>query len=163
MHAARAVLWATAVAIVALALATGPLLGLLSVPAGGLSGGETPGSGTANVTVLSAPDRATLSAGTYGDVYYLTVPPTTVSVSNVSGSPYLTVSAEVEEVWISRTSVYRLRPGERSDRALSMGRATFDDVTVDNETIPGRLSVSLHDGDGITVIYDEPLDVEVEG
>lgn len=148
-------------AIVVLALATGPFVGLLSVPEGGFGSQGAPGSGTANVTVVSTPERATLEAGQYGDVYYLTVPESVVAVSNVTGAPYLTLSVDVDDIWISRTTIHSLTPGQSGDYRVSVGRASLEDIAPDTQTLPGRLRISIHDRRGTTVIADEPIEVGV--
>lgn len=161
MNPDRLAVLGTAVGIVVLTLATGPHVGLLTVPEGGFGAGETPGSGHADVTVVSVPDRGELAAGEYGDVHYLTVPDPTVRVSNVSGGPYVTLSVEVDGIWVSRTTVHTLRPGYAGPRNLSLGRAAIEEVSVQNETLDGHLRITLYDDRGSTTVHEEQIVVEV--
>lgn len=163
MQPDRVGVMATAAIVVVLALATGPLVGVLAVPKGGLGGGATPGSGSADVAVVSAPDGAVLEAGEYGELHYLTVPATTVSVSNVSGAPLLTASLDIDEIGWSRSSVFRLSPSNDGTRTYRLEGGSVESADLDRGSYDGRLRFVLRDDDGRTVIYDEPIVVEVTG
>lgn len=163
MRTDRVAAFGTAATIVLLVLATGPQVGLLSIPEEGLAGGPAPGSGSATVSVIDAPDRAELAAGRYGDVHYLSVPPTTVRTSNVTGAPLLTASIEVEALGFSRSSVYTLQPEGPATRTVSIERAALEAATVDEATYDGRLRLVVRDDSGSETIYDEPVAVEVSG
>lgn len=161
MHADRAGLYGATVVIVLLAAATGPAVGLLPVPEGGFGAGEPPGSGTADVTVVASPDRAQLTAGDYGDVYYLSAPETDVRVANVTGKPYLTLSIDVDDVWVSRTTVHSLPAGQSGSRSLSLGRTPIEDLDVGGETLEGHLTITLHAAGETRTLHEEPIVVEV--
>jgi hypothetical protein len=162
MERSRAAVYATAAVIVLVTVASGPLVGAVTVPEGGVSG-PAPGTGSATVSVVSMPDRATLEPGQYGtDVYYLEVPDAAVDVSAVTGQPVLTYSLSVPELK-SRSSVFFLRPGEQGRTELSMDRLSFDPGAVDRERYTGQLRLVLRGSGGETTLYREPVVIEVTG
>jgi hypothetical protein len=162
MERSRAAVYATAAVILLVTVASGPLVGAVTVPKGGVSG-PAPGTGSATVSVVSMPDRATLEPGQYGtDVYYLKVPDAAVDVSAVTGRPVLTYSLSVPELK-SRSSVFFLRPGEQGRTELSMDRLSFDPGAVDRERYTGELRLVLRGSGGETTLYREPVVVEVTG
>jgi|GEM_PF-2513551 len=159
----RVAVWGTTAVIVALTLATAPSVGVLSVPAGGVGSGPALGSGSADVVVHSTPDRATLRAGDYGDVYYLSAPPATVTPSNVTGAPILTASIDVDGLGYSRSSVFVLDATRGDRQRVQIERAPLNSTQIDRSTYDGRYRLVLHDDAGRTVIVDEPIVVEVTG
>ena len=162
MERSRAAVYATVAVIVLVTVASGPLVGAVTVPEGGVSGPD-PGTGAATVSVVSVPDRATLEPGEYDtDVSYLEVPDAVVDVSAVTGTPVLTYSLSVPELK-SRSSVFFLKPGAEGRMELSMDRLSFDPDTVDREQYTGRLRLVMRGADGEQTLYERPIVVEVEG
>lgn len=155
MDPGRATVAATVAVIAGLALATGPTLGVLSIPE---AGPDDFGGGTATVDVWTVPDRATLNPAEYADVYYLDVPDATFVASNLSGTPILTVSVYVRELGISPSNVYT---PDRGPARYGVERVPIDAERVDRETYQGRLVVVLRDSTGERVLYDAPILVEV--
>lgn len=144
-------------------VATGPHLALLSIPEGGLGGGATPGSGSANLTVLSAPDSATLEAEEYGEVHYLRVPETTVAVSAVTGAPLLTLSIDIPALGFRRSSVFTVGKTGGQTRTFGVERVAIESDRLDQSTYEGTLLIVLRNDDGRTVLYEDDVTVEVEG
>jgi hypothetical protein len=160
MERSRVAVYATVAVIVAVTVASGPLVGAVTVPEGGVSG-PAPGTGNATVSVVSMPDRVTLEPGAYDtDVYYLEVPDAVVDVSAVTGKPVLTYSLSVPELK-SRSSVFFLQPGEQGRTELSMDRLSFDPAAVDREQYTGELRLVLRGSGGKLTLYSEPVVVEV--
>jgi len=155
------VLWESEDPDVAL-IASGPLVGAVTVPEGGVSG-PAPGTGTATVSVVSVPDRATLEPGAYDtDVSYLEVPDAVVDVSGVTGKPVLTYSLSVPELR-SRSSVFFLEPGAEGRTELSMDRLSFDPGAVDRERYTGQLRLVMRGSGGERTLYEGPIVIEVGG
>lgn len=162
MRLDRAAAYGCAAVIVLLALTTGPHVGLYSVPAGGMGGnGPALGSGSADVTVLEAPERAELEAGEYGDVHYLSVPPVSVRTANVTGAPLLTASIGVDDLGFSRSSVFTLQPGDRQTREITTDRVALENETIERSTYDAHLQLVVRDDEGKRTVYDEPIVVEV--
>lgn len=158
MESARAAVVASVAVVVALALATGPHVGLLPVPTGGFGGDVN--TGTATVEVRSVPDRATLTPAEFADVYYLEVPDSTLAVSNVSGSPTLSVSLYVRDLGTSPGTVYALESGTGR---YGIDREPLDARGIEDRSYRGRLVIVLRDAGGEAVVYDAPIEVEVVG
>jgi hypothetical protein len=160
MERSRAAVYATVTLIVVVTVASGPLVGAVTVPEGGVSGPD-PGTGNATVSVVSVPDRVTLEPGAYDtDVYYLEVPDAVVDISAATGKPVLTYSLSVPELR-SRSSVFFLRAGERGQKKLTMDRLSFDPAAVDQERYTGELRLVLRGSGGEVTLYSEPVTVDV--
>ncbi len=162
MEWSRVAVYATVAVIVVVSVASGPLVGAVTVPEGGVSGPD-PGTGNATVSVVSVPDRVTLEPGAYDtDVYYLEVPDAVVDVSAATGKPVLTYSLSVPELR-SRSSVFFLQPGERGRQKLPMERLSVDPAAVDQERYAGELRLVLRGSGKEVTLYSEPVVVEVGG
>ncbi len=160
MERSRAAVYATVAVIVLVTVASGPLIGAVTVPEGGVSG-PAPGTGNATVSVVSMPDQVTLEPGAYDtDVYYLEVPDAVLDVSAVTGKPVLTYSLSVPGLK-SRSSVFFLQSGEQGRKELSMARLSFDPAEVGKEQYTGELRLVLRGSGGELTLYREPVVVEV--
>lgn len=146
-----------AVALVCFAAATGPAVGLVAVPD---PAPAALGTGDATVEVVSAPDTASLEAGTYSDVYELAVPAVVVQVSAVSGTPTLTASVDLPRLGFSRSSVYAVRSTGR--RAIPVRPTTLDAARIRNDSYAGRLRVVLRGDAGETILVERAIRIEVE-
>lgn len=149
-----------ATVILVFSLLTGPSLGLISVPS---SKPMALGTGTATLTIQSTPDVATLDGSTYTDVHRINVPPVIVTVSNVSGSPLLTLSLDIDELNYSRGSVYTLSGGMNGRHSFAIQQASLDSDQVQNRSYDGRLRIVLRDDSGKTVLAERNVTVEVTG
>ena len=147
--------------ILALTLATGPVVSLIAVPEGGAGATGGLGNGTASVSVVEAPDRAELVAGDYGNVHYLQVPESTVVARNVTGSPLLTASINIDSLGYSRSSIFVLRETEDGAQTVEIERAPLNSTRIDRGIYEGRYQLVLRDDTGSTVVYDEPITIEV--
>lgn len=121
--------------IVALTLATGPV-GPLDVETESDSGGlDDPGSGTATVEILSEPDAVTMEASDDGqDLFYLSVPATTVRTSNVSGNPILSYTIALKGSGLSTDSLEFLGELDEGTLELTIDRRTYQSYEVENVT-----------------------------
>jgi hypothetical protein len=156
----RAAVYALVAVILLTAVATGPLVGAVTVPEAGVTGAD-PGTGAATVEVVSVPDRVTLEPGEYDTgVYYLEVPDAVLDVSAVSGKPVVTYSLSVPELR-SRSAVFFLGPGEEGRKQLSMERLSFAPSEVERDRYTGQLRLVLRDGGGERTLYEAPVVVEV--
>lgn len=163
MRPDRLAVFSTVCLLVLVTLATGPQLGLLSVPEGGLGGADDPGTGSADLEVVSAPERATLEADEFGDVHHLTVPETTVAVSNVTGAPLLTLSVDLPDLGYRRSSVFAIPSRQGPTQSYAVERAALESDRLDRDAYEGILRIVLRDDAGRTVVYEEPITVEVVG
>ena len=163
MRRDRLAVYGTVGIILALTLATGPVVSLLSVPEGGAGATGGLGNGTASVSVVEAPDRAELVAGEYGNVHYLRVPESTIVATNVTGSPLLTASIDVDSLGYSRSSIFVVRETRDGTQTVEIERAPLNSTRIDRTVYEGRYQLVLRDDTGRTVVYDEPITIEVTG
>lgn len=162
MHPDRLAVFSAAGLLVLVGVATGPQLALISIPEGGLGAGPDPGSGSADLEVISAPERAAFEADEYGDVHFLNVPDTTVAVSNVTGAPLLTLSLEIPALGFQRSSLFTV-DGSRHTGTYGIERVAVDSGRLDQDVYDGIFRMVLRDDDGRTVVYEHRITVEVEG
>jgi hypothetical protein len=158
MHRYRSLVSLVAAVIVLVSLLTGPSLGLIAVPS------DEPtelGTGSATLAVESMPDSATLRADSYTDVHRLDVSPPVLSVSDVDGSPLITVSITVDRLDFSQGSVYTLEPGMDGHHSFPIRRTSIDSAEIDAEAYAGRVRVVLRDESGRTVLAERNVTVEV--
>lgn len=147
--------------VVLVAVLTGPHVGLLSVPPGGLGGSDDPGTGFATVSVVSTPENASLDAETYGDVHYLRVPDANVEMSRVEGAPLLTLSLDVPALGYQRSSVYTIGERGRDTRSYGVSRSAIESDRIDQRVYEGSLRIVLQDDRGRTVVYEGPITIRV--
>ena len=135
---------------------------LWTVPAQG-SGQAPLGSGSASVSVVSAPENATLDPGRQGgDVYYLNVPDSEVQISQLRGNPLLTYTIDIDGLGYSRSSVTGLAPVGEGAASLSLSQDTLNAGRLEQDQYDATLRIVLR-GDGEEqVLYDQPVTVEVE-
>lgn len=134
---------------------------LWTVPAQG-SGQPPIGSGSASVSVVSAPDRATLDPGRQGgDLYYLNVPDTEVEIAQLRGNPLLAYAIDIDKLGYSRSSVTGLATAGDGSASLSLSQDTLDGERLTQDQYDGTLRLVLR-GDGEErVLYDRDITVEV--
>jgi hypothetical protein len=160
MTSGRAVVLAAVGAIVLVTAASGTPL--WTVPEKGA--GQAPlGEGTASVSVVSAPEQATLEPGRQGgNVYYLRVPDTEVEVSQLRGNPLVSYSIDIDGLGYSRSSVTGLGTVGDGTARLSLSEDTLDGNRLEQTEYDGRLRLVLRGDGGEQVLYDEPITVEVQ-
>ncbi|WP_340100243.1 hypothetical protein [Salinibaculum salinum] len=122
------------------------------------------GQGSASVSVVSMPDTATLDPGRQGgDVYYLRVPDATVDVSQLRGNPILTYSIDIDGLGYSTSSVNALANTGEGQTSLSISDVALEEDRLTQDRYEGELRLVLR-GDGEeTVVYSEPITIEVTG
>jgi len=115
---------ATALVLVGLALATGPLVGL-SVTA---EPGPAPDAGTGSIdaTVAGTPDAVRIERGDYGaDVAHLEAPPVVLRVASVDGQPTVGYEVAIPGLDYSRTTQWVFDPSLTGRQELRLRRATL--------------------------------------
>jgi len=160
MNPGRAVVLVAASVVVLVTAASGTPL--WSVPDRGA--GQAPlGEGTASVSVVSAPERATLDPGRQGgNVHYLRVPDTEIEVSQVRGNPLVSYSIDINELGYSRSSVTGLGTVGTGAVRLSIARDALDGARLEQEEYDGRLRLVLRGNGQERVLYNQPITVEVQ-
>jgi len=146
MDVPRAVVLATAGAVVFLALLTGPA-GPLTVPADGSFGADL-ATGNATVADVEFPDDPTIASGQYeAGQFVLRVGDVAVRVSDVTGRPLLVYKLDVRGLDYTRSSLTVLEPGMEGRRTVPLSRATLEESAVERDTYAGELRLVLR-GDG---------------
>jgi len=160
MDLSRVAVYATVAFLVGAAVASGPLVSAVSVPAGGLTGPD-PGTGDATVTVVSEPGDAAIERGEFDTgAYYLDPPTLVVDLEAVSGQPILTYSVSIDGLQTS-SAVYFVT-GENSGRLeLTVDEEAFDPDEITEETYSGEVRLVVRAGDAERTVYREPITVAV--
>lgn len=160
MTPGRAVVFAAAGLILLTTIASGTPL--WTVPEKGA--GQAPlGQGTASVSVVSAPERATLEPGRQGGgVYYLRVPDTEVTVTQLRGNPILTYTIDVDQLGYSRSSVLGLAETGGGQVRLSLAQDAMDGDQLTRESYDGELRLVLRGNGEKTVVYEKGITIEVQ-
>lgn len=130
----------------------------------GASPSPTPGAGTADVTVESAPaDEVTLTRGMFGSgTYHFEAPPAYVTPEHVDGNPVVKFALDVPALNHVDSTVYELR-GRTGDRiALSFTEDELSPKRVTEDEYEATLSIWLQeDGGQFTTLYQRQITVEV--
>ena len=157
MDSPRAVAIATAILILGITLATGPLLGL------SLTSDDTgvePGSGTIDSTVVSTPETATLEAARFGiERYYLRAPPVELLIAEVTGQPTVAYEIEIEDIGSTRSSIEFLDSSIDGTYHLEFEDADIDADRVASDEYDATLRVVVTD-EGRTLVETE-IEIEV--
>lgn len=151
-----------AVALVGLALATGPPVGL-SVTA---EPGPTPdaGTGTIDATVTGTPDVVRIEGGDYGaDVAHLVAPPVALRVRSVTGQPTVGYEVAIPGLDYSRTTQWVFDPSLTGHQELRLRRATLRPDRIDGDGYDATLRVFVRDGAGERDLVVADVRVEVSG
>jgi len=157
----RGIAYATASLIILLTLASGPLVGFVTIPEPGTS--SPPGTGNATVSVTSAPETVALDRGQHGaGLYYLEVPDTTIEISELQGNPILDYSIGIEELGYRRGSVVFLESVGNGTKSVQLERANFEQSRINQDQYEGQLQLTLR-GDTETVLLNRTVTVEVTG
>lgn len=146
MELAGALPVATVALIAVVAVLSGPLGPVDLTTASACSGatGETafPGDGTATVTLLSAPDRATITRSSFGAaVWRLDLPPATVNVSDVSGRPTVSYRLSIPELGRTVGTTAVLSRCATGAQELALDRSTFEPDRIDDDRYDATLYV----------------------
>lgn len=160
MNRARALVYATAAAILAVTLLSGPAIGLvdLTTPRYDMAG---LGEGDATVDRVDAPASVSIEREYQSATYYLDVPDARIHVSSISGKPTVAFGVEIPEFGYSRSTTHFLSEGQTGWVELSILSDTFSYDVSPSEEYEGRLSIVLRTGDGKSVLYNESVIVEV--
>ena len=134
---------------------------LFSLPEGGF-GADSPGQGTATVTVVSVPDRVTVEAGRQGgNVYYLRVPDAEVDVVDLRGNPILDYSVDIQALGFKRSSVHLLGSAGEGRLSVSLSETTLDPGQFEREAYDARIELVVRGSEGGRTIYAGNATVEV--
>ncbi|MCY4731531.1 hypothetical protein KY092_13305 [Natronomonas gomsonensis] len=159
MRSDRAVVAATIAVVIGVSVASGPLVGLSLTDEQSFA----PGSGTANVTVETVPDTATLTQSNYGSgPYTLRLDPARIRVSTVSGQPTIAYELAVEGLNHSRTSVTFLDDGYEGRYDLAFSPSTIAPDRVDETRYDGMVRVYVYDERSDRLLVERNVTIEVK-
>lgn len=162
MDAPRAVVYATVALILGVTLASGPLVGAVDFTTE-REESFAPGTGHADVTVTSVPDRASLEKGQFGSgAYYLRVPDATVRIAAIEGQPMLVYKVRIPDLGFTRGTTHFLDGTVDGEMALSMEETTLDPDEIDREAYAAELVVLVRGGEAEDVLYRGNVTVSVE-
>jgi hypothetical protein len=164
MDVAHWSVYAVIALIVGVTLASGPLVGAVDLTHERPEEAFSPGSGSANVTVLSLPERATLTKGKYGaGSYYLEVPDATVRIDSLSGQPMVVYTLRIRELGYTRSTTHFLEAGMEGSQPLNIERGTLSPDRIAKNVYAGELLVEVRDDAGERIIETRNVTVEVRG
>lgn len=158
METARVAVYSTALLIVVLTLASGPLIGVLEPPQAD-STAEL-GTGNATISVVSFPESVTLDAGQGTNSYYLNVPAATVEATDVRGNPILDYSISIDGMGYSRGSIHLLGDLGNGTHSIVLDRTTLEPDKVGSGEYVGELELTLR-GDTERTVFNRTVTVEV--
>jgi hypothetical protein len=167
MTSERQAVWTVVAVIIAGALLSGPMVAGVDLSPEAEAGAETgpaPGTGTATVEVVTAPEVATLRKGSFGAdaPYTLRVPDATIRLSNVTGGPLLVYKLRIRGLGYSRGTTHFLDEAAAGQRSVSLKKTTLD-TTPTQEQYQAELLLLLR-GDGPErTLYRGTVTVEVGG
>lgn len=160
MQASQWAVWATVAVVIAVTVASGPLVGAVDL-AHRTGPTVPPGRGTAAVHLVDAPRTATLEAGDFGSgTYHLVGSPARVRVGDVRGDPVLEYVVRVPGIGL--TDVHEYHPRETPHRTVDLRYRPVEvsPRLVGNDTYAGTLEVRLQ-ADDYRLLYEGDLTVEV--
>lgn len=164
MRVRRGAVYGAITIITLVTLLSGPLVGavdLTSEPDTGIT--DDLGNGSADVSVLSFPETASISEGRFGsEQLYLRVPDATYRLSNVSGQPSIEYTLLLEENYYSTSTTSFVTAAEEGRRTASLDRVTFQRSELQRDRYNATLSLVLRANGNETVIREERFVVEVE-
>lgn len=123
-----------------------------------------PGSGTAVVSVDSAPaDDIRFVEGRFDSgTYHLDAPPATVTADSVQGNPLVKLTLDIPALGHTDTTLYELHGREGDALALSFTNAEFSPRRVTESEYDATLGIWLHESGGaFTALYQERVTIEV--
>jgi len=165
MEPHRIAVYATVAVVVAVAVASGPLVGAVDLTrertGSGDAGAGVPGEGSVDVAVESLPDTATLDRGAYGaGAYTLRVPDARVRLANVTGQPMVVYKIELRALGYSRGTVHFVTADNAGQFTLGLDRDSLAPDDIDRERYEGRLTVLVR-ADGERIVERRTVTVHV--
>lgn len=162
MNRPRALVYATAMVILGVALLSGPAIGLVDLTT---SRYDMTGIGEGNATVdaIDAPASASIEREYQSETQYLDVPDARVHFASISGKPTVTYGLEIPAFNYSRSATYFLNGDQTGWVALSLRTDTFSKRVAPSEEYRGELSLVMRTSEGESVLYNESITVEVTG
>lgn len=113
------------------------------------AGDVFPGDGNASVAVERAPTTGTLSQARFGaSAYHLTVPPATVTVSDVAGRSTLTYKIRILDLSTELGSTTVLSPCTTGDHQLVIPDASFREEEIRQDSYDATLFVIYRGTEG---------------
>lgn len=159
MRSDRAVVAVTVAVLIGVTVASGPLVGLSLTDERSFA----PGSGTANVTVGTVPETATLTRANYGSgPYTLRLDSARIRVSAVSGQPTVAYELAVDGLNHTRTSVTFLDESYEGRYDLAFAPSTISPDRVDGERYDGTVRVYVYDERSDRLLVERDITVEVK-
>lgn len=145
---ARASVWTAVGLILAVTLVSGPLVGAVDLTHE-RENEAAPGSGSANATVVSVPDRVVLDKGAYGSgSYYLQVPDAVVNLTHVSSQPLLVYKLYIRELGYSHGTTHFLSPRNEGRMSVSLSRDALAPEEIQQDRYRGELLLLVRDDSG---------------
>lgn len=155
--------YVTVALIAGIALVSGPLVGAVDFTHE-REKTFAPGTGSADVTVLSTPERVRLDRGSFGSgAYYLQVPAAEVRVRTVTGQPMLAYKVRIPDLGYTRSTVHFLDGDTEGRMTVSLETDSLAPEEIDRESYSGEIVVLVRADDGDEVLYRGPVTVEVTG
>jgi hypothetical protein len=163
MDPARAAVALAVGIILALTLASGPLVGAVDFSQERYST-EGLGQGNATVSAVELPSTVTFEQGRYGaGAYNLRVPDARIRLEDVRGKPTVAYTVEVDELAYSRSTTSFLSPDSEGWLTLSIDQKPFDPSEIQNDSYQGRLEIVLRGSGNETLLGAKNVTITVDG
>lgn len=159
MNLPRIVVIGTIMLILGVIIASGPIVGLTL-----LTEAEDfePRGGTMNVTVVSAPEKATLEAAKYSvEGYHLRAAPIEMHIHDVVGQPTVSYDIIIHELNHTRSAVTFFDSSLIGDYHLKFSSTTLDSDRINQDEYTGILKVVILNDEDIRTLFVTDIRIEV--
>jgi hypothetical protein len=160
MDPVRTAGYGTLAVIIAISLASGPLIGAVDLTREPSLSGL--GTGSLTVTTASVPDTATLTRESPdAAVYRLDVPDATVTIATATGRPVLAYRVRIAGLAYTRTTVHFPSAGATGRTRVAFADDSFLSDRVGAARYDGSVRLVLRTNDTERTLANGSLDVEV--
>lgn len=162
MDPARTVAAVAVGVILAVTLASGPLVGAVDLTPAAEDPG-TPGTGTVSLTVVSVPETATLDRGEFGSAtYQLRMADATVDVARITGAPQVRYKLKIPAMGYTRVTTTVLDEEDTGRLAISFESTELPPEEVAQDRYAGEVILVTYDDDGLTTHVEKNVTVVVQ-
>jgi len=159
MESSRVVVAVVAV-VVATTAVSGPLVAGVSLASD--SQPQIGNDGTLTVDSVSLPSAATIERASYGAAnYYLLVPPATVEIGSISGTPTLVYGFEIGALNHTRSTSHFLDEQSGPAYEATMPNGVLDSHRIDQQQYDATASIAVREGDDLRTVASRNVTVEV--
>lgn len=161
MKTSYLVAFCTALVLIGLSLASGPLIGLSLTTE--QESDFNPSTGSFEASVVETPDIVIVKQARYGaDVSHIHAPPVELYISNITGQPSVTYKLIYNDIGYSTSTVWFLNPSMSGGYDLKFASKTVASDRFDKNTYHGKLEVVVRDNTGEWTLVETDITMKVQ-